>query len=445
MIKLFSSSAFKFFINSSKFSNYSFLKFQLCSFSTQSTPNSPYISKLNESSFQQIASNLEKVPEEKLRLLENIFKQYIANRDPTVLSDVDARNLAIAIWRMGSLAQKEQNYSEAEAYYLEALDILRKHKGKSPEVIIRIQNNLGGLYYEMNQFEKALICLKNVASLLEAAQNVHGFDSIKVQNLHLTSQVLLGQGKEDEAIEPLNKIISLVKENHHAAPHAHMMATIFDSLGLIYRRKEDFEKAAEIWEEGIKVMKELYSEDVDGLQDLYRSVAEVYMQQEDDLKEAESLKKCIEISEKHSKVDVNDYCMLSLAQFHSGEYKEFFENARKYLENSESNLDLEKKGFVLKKMFVVHCMQNEMDLAEKCFESLITILQEVYGENSAEIAEAHLERVEAYCAVGRYEEGLRYTDKIKALYEASNASSDKIEQLDEYINELRELIKSKTQ
>jgi len=528
MIKLFSSSSFKLLRNYSGAS--SLVNFQYKYFSTHKAFNwdqhFPYTSILNEKSFDKIAPSLKNFSPENLLEFQKVLNQYISGRDATLLSKVDANNLAMVIWKMGSMAQTAKNPSEAEAYYLEALEITKKTQEESLSTVIMIQNNLGWLYQNMGELEKALICLENVASLIEETKDFVDFDSVKVRNLYFTAKVLQGQGKQDEAIEMLNKMLRTAENDEHP-PAPYMVTTAYKDIGDIHLEREEVEKALEEYERGIKFTKDFYGDDAVGLEDLYRAAGEAYLMQENDTKVVEYMKKCIEISEKHDKMNFLDLYTLAFAQFQMKDHDGFLHNAQRFIDITGSGTQLERKASLYQMMCIVHYMRNNVSLAEKCFGSLITILKALYGEQSLEVADAYLERVDllgeqevtkssyrialqdainaamtnetlhpsrllnlflragesfandeewsqaltcleeiqklspekyfaedgdkleyvnlitakTYCYLGRYEEGLVYAEKAKALCEASGDPHNRMNDLNESIRHIHESIK----
>jgi len=133
-----------------------------------------------------------------------------------LLSEKEAKDLSLVIFEMGSLAQNARNESEAEAYYLEALDIIKKSKANNPNTMIMIQNNLGRLYDILDKHDKSLICLEGVRNMIEEIPNFIDFDCVRVRNLFFTSTVLLKQGKLDQEAELLNKTITAIDNDPNA-------------------------------------------------------------------------------------------------------------------------------------------------------------------------------------------------------------------------------------
>jgi tetratricopeptide (TPR) repeat protein len=535
MIRLFSKTAFQLVKNSSRLppKSPSLTKFypQFFSFSTYKAinweQNFPYKSIVNETTFQKALPALKNASKEQLLKFQKIFNDYAAHKDPSLLSEVDAKNLAMVVWKMGSLAQSARNAEESEAYYLEALDITKKSKAHNPNTVIMIQNNLGWLYYNMDQLDKSLICLEDVCNMIEEIPDFVDFDSVRVRNLYFTSKVLTRQGKQDQAIELLNKMITAIDNDPHAPP-TYMTTSAFNDLGQIYHEKEDIEQALGVWEEGIRYSQQIYGEDPDGLQDLYRSIADTYLTQENDAMVVEYMKKCIEISKKYDKVNFNDFYTLAFAQFQQKDHEGFLQSAQTFIDLTGSGLELERKSSLYQMMCITHYMHNNITLAEKSFSSLVTIASTLYGGDSLEVVELYMERVEllsgqettksyyraalaqaihvskncenlhptrrinlllragesfandeewsqaleyleklhklspekylaeevdqleyvylltakTYCFLGRFQEGLVYAEKAKALCEASGDPNNRMADLDESIKHIHDSMKN---
>jgi len=402
MIRLFSNTAFQLLKNSSRLpAKSSFTKFyhqqQLFSFSTYKSLNwdqyFPYTSILDGTSFQKALPALKNMPKEELLSFQKVWNDYITHKDPTLLSEKDAANISMVVWKMGSLAQSARNAAESEAYYLEALDITKKSKANNVNTVIMIQNNLGWLYYNMDQLDKSLICLEDVCNMIEEIPDFVDFDCVRVRNLYFTSKVLRAQGKQDQAIELLNKMITAI-DNDPYAPPTYMTTSAFNDLGKIYQGKEDMEKALGVWEEGIRYSTQIYGEDADGLQDLYRSIGEACLMQEKDVQVVENMKRCIELSKKYDKVNFHDFYTLAFAQFQTKDHEGFLQNAQTFIDLTGSGLELDRKASIYQMMYITHYMHNNIMLAEKSFGSYITIINALCGQNSLEVVEAYMERVE---------------------------------------------------
>ena len=141
-------------------------------------------------------------------------------------------------------------HEEAASQLLEAMEIRRQEDQNEDHDLLTIQLALGNVYQLQNRFDDAMDCY---SAILPEWMGRFGSDHAKVaQVLQSIGSTYLAADKYDNAKTTLEEVLRIRKL---LEPQSVEMAETLDSLGRVHYKLGDTEKAGELGEEALEVLK----------------------------------------------------------------------------------------------------------------------------------------------------------------------------------------------
>ena len=194
--------------------------------------------------------NMQKIlPAEKV--LHEALKRYqnLAAKNPSYTGDI-----VKTLTNIGILYSTTGNFSEAEKYYIKALELENSSKDTPEKAIILI--NLGNLYKDTNQFSEAEDMCRKALKILRKADRetpeVYTPDiALVLGNMGLlywtTKQFLKAEKVYNEALEIYRH---LIRKN---PIYTSEFATALNNMGILYQNTQRFSEAEEIHKEALEL------------------------------------------------------------------------------------------------------------------------------------------------------------------------------------------------
>lgn len=135
---------------------------------------------------------------------------------------------------------------ESLEYYREVFRLYENQLDKNDFLYASLYNNMSLLYQEMNQYEKAVECLKNALSIVKQHPEKEIQLAVTYGNL---GESLLKLNKDDEAMKYLKKAYDIFAKDEEKDFH---YSGTLSALGEAYYKKKEYEEAAKCYEEGLR-------------------------------------------------------------------------------------------------------------------------------------------------------------------------------------------------
>lgn len=153
------------------------------------------------------------------------------------------------------------HYEQAQALFLQALEVQEKHLGPNHPVVAATQNNLGMVY---SRLKKSVPALQMYHASLQTKERIHGADHPVVPTTQCNiAKVYLDQNRLDESLE-MYKIALATRERVHGADSVMVADTLYN-IAFVYRTKQ---RATKSKQEGLDLM-ELQAECFDRIVPIY--------------------------------------------------------------------------------------------------------------------------------------------------------------------------------
>lgn len=160
----------------------------------------------------------------------------------------DTLTMAINLTGQAGIQISLTNYDQSESYYLEAIGLLKGSDYRSQLRRGMAYMNLGNLYVELAQYEKASAVEEKAIQIFEEIGN-RKFE-IAVKGNHATT--LMELGRYEEAIPPMKERVAYNKE---LGPFEYQLA--LGALGRAYRQMGNYAEAEPLLKESLKIAREL--------------------------------------------------------------------------------------------------------------------------------------------------------------------------------------------
>lgn len=185
-------------------------------------------------SFQALIQRAEKLFEEgKYGEAEPLYKEVLSVSEK--LFGADDQLLGRVLNKLGAVYYFQERYWEAEPLAVRALTIAEKQKGPDHPDLLTEVGNLATVYVHLERYDAAEPLYRRLIALSE---NVRGPDHPEVaRHLEDLAGVYVRQRRHGEA-EPLLKRALAIREKAHGPDHP-FVATILTRLGAVYRELGD--------------------------------------------------------------------------------------------------------------------------------------------------------------------------------------------------------------
>lgn len=157
---------------------------------------------------------------------------------------------ATTLVNLANLLRMMHQFDESEQLFLQALSLYECTIGSKHFLYVGAANNLGLLYFDKKEKEKAL------PYFLHCVRELEGKAQCKIPyaiTLHNLVDIYKEQGKRTLAKETLEKEIAIYKEMHYEGTV--LYAAALNSLGVLYYEDGDYEAAYEAMKESVDIAK----------------------------------------------------------------------------------------------------------------------------------------------------------------------------------------------
>ncbi len=216
------------------------------------------------------------------------------------------------------------NYSESLSFGMDAKKAALKEYGENSEQYANSLNNLGGIYHEQGEYEKAEALFNNALEInRKILSKNHPYNATILNNLaeiyRVQKQYAKAEPLYQEAIRIYKKILG--KNNSYTANSINNLALLYDEMG-------QYEKSEQLNNEALKIRQEVLGENHPDTANSLNNLAGLYVQN-GKLKEAYPLyMQALKILE----------TTLGLDHPHTKQTKADYKNLKKHLPNAENDV-----------------------------------------------------------------------------------------------------------
>ncbi len=225
---------------------------------------------------------------------------------------------------MGGAYYQQGNSEKALAVVLEAAKYHRKNQNKLS--LFNIESNLGLMYFEMKQYDKAIIFLKGVLKLGKEIDPSPNLNTL----LNSLGAVYKAKREYKLALDYFNQSLVIVRNNGNK----HDIAERLCNIGGVLVEMKDYETAYETLSESIEIAKEINS--FNTIVHSYMSISFIFSVKGDFINEEKYLMDCLELSISHDLNTITQKCYFSLSKM----YKTKDRDIKKSLEYIEKYINL---------------------------------------------------------------------------------------------------------
>jgi serine phosphatase RsbU (regulator of sigma subunit) len=243
----------------------------------------------------------------------------------TLYEELNNKNgIARSLTNIGSIYQIFGNYKEAVDFYFKALNSYEENKQK--EGMAWSYLNIARLFKKMSDYEKALNYVEKSHLLYQEIAKNDGIQTGVTLCLKELGLLYFEMGQLDKAIEYSNQVLEINKESKNF----YGVANTLIQLGQIYYAQQNYKTSLQKLEEALKLKKELNDNRDVAL--ILRYLGNININNSFTDKGIKLLNESLQIAIKqNTKDEVRDaYLSLSEANLKSGNYKQAFENYKHY-------------------------------------------------------------------------------------------------------------------
>ena len=291
--------------------------------------------------------------------------------------------------------------------------------GREDADVGKLFNNIGRVFYNQGDYEKALTYYKKSLEINESVQESDNpsaaatYDNI--------AQVYDKQGDYEKALEYFKKALA-IRERVLGPDHS-STATTYNNMAVLYDHQGDYEKALEYFEKALAICERMLGPDHPDTATIYNNMAGVYDNQSDYEKALEYFKKTLAIRERVLGPDHPDtaatYNNMALVYDKQGDYKMALEYYEKALVIYERVLgpDHPDTATIYNNMALVYNKQGNYKKALEYYEKALAIKKRVLGQDHPDTATTYNNMALVYFKQGDYEKALEYYEKSLAISE----------------------------
>lgn len=285
--------------------------------------------------------------------------------------DESHENVAGSWEYIGMCLHHAGELTEAETAMKKSIALVEKHHGKKHEIYITCSNNLGMLYQDLNQYDKALpiaIEVKNVTA--EVFGKDHAYYGVFINNLGLLYERL---GQKYKALESFEEAYEITVAQF-GADHPKCGIRL-NNLGTASIGIEDYEKAVEYLLKSKEIHVKEYGKDHPWYAQVLRN--------------------------------------LGIAYSRLGNHEESYKVTMEALQIMENSVGKESPYYamILRDLAARDLNLGNLDKALEFRKEILVIYENVYGPNHRDVGTALLHLAETYEAMGDIDQSAAYWEK----------------------------------
>ena len=381
-----------------------------------------FISFINEFSLEgemegTLYHNLGKVYR-KLGENKNALKFFEKAKKIREMLDKDHISTAYTYSYISVIYGEQEKYQEESDYREKALKIVETKRGKKPEDIASIYNNIGEGYRKREEFSKALKIFQKALKLIEDKPGIEHIIATIYNNIGL---VYGDQGKDDVALEYLKKALK-IRESKLGINHVDTVAT-YVSIAETYRRLGNDRLGLQYYKKAKEIAETKFGKDHSVAGNVYNGIGPVYGDQGEDAKALGYLEQALKIREtklgKEHTDTATTYNNIAALYARQSKYKEaleYYEKAKKTFE-AKLGKDHTSTAATYNNIAEVYRLQDKYFKALEYYEKARKIVAEKRGENHPYMAATYNNIGLCYAAQESYQEALEYYEKALRIVE----------------------------
>ncbi|TAK61578.1 MAG: tetratricopeptide repeat protein [Bacteroidetes bacterium] len=270
---------------------------------------------------------------------------------------------------------------------------------------------LGENLYKANKYDSSIIMFTKALPALK---------KIRDHDRYVMGLVYLGRNYTAKELykEAISQLMKAVDYGKKTLPEPHFnLAQAYNSLGIVQRRKGDYDKALEYFEKSLRVRRALFGELHGEVAKVYGNMGIVYWSKADYETALEYLNKSIEVELKTLKENnpqlANSYNNIGLVFWNMGDNAKALEYYFKAIDihknnNRENTPDY---GDVLNNIGIAYRAMEEYDKALECLNKSLVLRRELFGEIHPAVAANYLNIGTAYTSLSMHRKALEYQKK----------------------------------
>lgn len=384
--------------------------------------------KLNEQKQVQlrkkIHQNIDGIPQQIKTVMENgedaiaakIFKviELFKKADRwAAATDYDKEKYSDLLFSFAGFLYHYGLYRDAKTVFLRQIDIVEELYGKEDKKNAMSYNNIGLVYYELGDFNKAL---EYHFKALAIQGTNHPDTAISYNNIGMTYNE---QGNYAEAIEYYLKALK-IKEKNLGTNHPDT-ATSYNNIATSYNDLGDYKRALEYCLKALKIRETILGTEHPDTAQSYYNTGEIY-RQIDREKALEYHYKALKIQEKVLGPNHPDAACshqgIGLVHFIQGDYD-------KALKHYFKALAIQKKvfgtmhpstAFTYDNIGLVFHKQDDYDRALEYYFKALKIKEMFFGTEHPDTATSYNNIGGVFHKQGNYSKALEYLDKAYQIY-----------------------------
>ena len=178
---------------------------------------------------------------------------------------------ATTLVNLANLLRMMKQWEESETLFYQALALYKITIGEHHFIYAGTMNNLGLLYYEKGNLERAKECLETSLHILEGKSE---YIIPYATTLHNLVDIYKKEGNLLLAEETLKKEIEIYKQQQYEGTV--LYAAALNSLGILYCEKEQYEKAESVMQESVEITKKHLGEASDAYKTSVKNLEMIY-------------------------------------------------------------------------------------------------------------------------------------------------------------------------
>jgi len=318
---------------------------------------------------------------------KKIYQQYFFKKNEGSFSEFDYEEALLAMYHLGTLAKQAGEYTKAEKYWNEGIDL-----ASTAEVMdvlpIMIYNDLGNLLAQQGRYDEALESLIKGKELMESPE-FENFNNSLERNILIRGVVYRKQGENDPALDLFRELIEMVNRDSNKELLSWVVLPYLE-LGSIYYEEGDLQTAVETWEKGIDIITQGNIQNVEKeTREIYKNLSNCYLE----MKSVKEKQKAIEYFQKYiSLIDKNDHDgILEILKFSNKlcglrNFSEGFDFCKQFL-NLAGNQPAFKNyiSYAYLTLASIRLIQNNLEESRTYFNQALSLCKSVFGPDGNEI------------------------------------------------------------
>jgi len=303
-------------------------------------------------------------------------------------------NLIMCSNMLGWILKVQGEYESSIQHFLYAIEIGQKNLGENHRLVASSNNNLGSVYSQKGNYDKALQYFIKSLSIIGEKSHLAGLSYNNIGTIYLE------KGDYDRALEYFQKALTirlqvLGEENAEIAKY-------YNNIGITYKGIGDYDKALEFFQKSLLINLRILGEEQIFVANNYNNIGTIYSHK-DDFKQAikyyeKSLSVRLKIlGENHQDV-AGSYINIGIIYLKTGDYEKALEIQQKSL-TILLRLFGEDHSMVAQNYMYIGNAYRDKGNYEQALEYIrtsLSIRHNLFGEKNPDVAESYLNIAKVY-------------------------------------------------